>query len=287
MIMKILQRQLLLKQTLFGLSWVGVGALLPFAEANAPVFSYQPWLYILLAFLCARFAGMNLNRLIDRHFDAQNARTKDRPLPKGEITPISCFIQAVLFLSGFVFVAWLLNPLCFFLSFFVVVLIVLYSYTKRFTFFCHFVLGAIHFFAPVSAWAAVTGTLSVAPILLGVALFLSIAAGDIIYACQDIEFDRKIGLHSIPAAVGCKRACLISRYLHIASVICLWVLSNIFGSPLLYLATSLIACLYASSHVKLGRGDFGFDAMFSFINTLSGVILFVFTLGEMLWHASW
>lgn len=284
---KILQRQLLLKQTLFGLSWVGVGALLPYVDANAPNFSFRPWTLILIAFLCARFAGMSLNRLIDRHYDAANERTKDRPIPKGEISPLSCLIQSIFFLLSFIFVAWMLNPLCFSLSFFVAGVIILYSYTKRFTFLCHFVLGSIHFFAPVAAWAAVTGTITLAPLLLGAALFLSIAAGDIIYACQDVEFDRKIGLYSIPAAVGTKRACLIARYLHIASVLCLWVLSNIFGSPMLFLATSLIACLYASSHVKLSRGDFGFDRMFSFINTLSGVILFVFTLGEMLWHASW
>lgn len=279
-----MQRQLLIKQTLFGLSWLAVGALLPYAKAAAPAFSLQTWALIVLAFTLARFSGMHLNRLIDLRYDSLNERTKNRPLPKGELSSRACLVQALTFMLGFFFIAWTINPLCGKLSFVVGSIIALYSYAKRFTRLCHLILGSVHFFAPVCAWAAVTGSLSLAPVLLGSALLLSIAAGDIIYACQDIEFDRKIGLYSVPASFGTKRACLIAQVLHVASVCCLWALSNLMGSPMLFLATSLVACLYASFHVKLNRGDVGFDTMFSFINTLSGAILFIFTLGEIAWH---
>lgn len=287
MIMKILQRQLLIRQTLFGVSWLGVGALLPYAQPSQPAFSLITWLYLFISFVAARFGGMSLNRLIDMRFDALNERTQDRPLPRQEMTKEACLFQSILFMAIFVLSAWLVNPICGLLSIAISGIIVLYSFTKRFTRLCHFVLGSIHFFVPVCAWAAVTGQVTQASIFLGLSLFFSIAAGDIIYACQDIEFDRKMGLYSLPAALGATKACTCARLLHVASVICLWCVSQLLGSPMLFLATSLVACLYASSHVKLARGDYGFDAMFSFINTLSGVILFVFTLGEIAWHASW
>lgn len=287
MIMKILQRQLLIKQTLFGISWLGVGALLPYAQPMAPAFSFHTWLFMILGFVSCRFAGMSLNRLIDHSYDAMNPRTKDRPLPKGELSIKACIWQSALFLTIFLVAAWAINPLCGALSVIIGALVFLYSFTKRFTKLCHFVLGSVHFFAPVCAWAAITGEVTLAPIFLGLSLFFSIAAGDIIYACQDLEFDREVGLYSIPAAMGAQNACLFARVLHVASVICLWSVSQLLGSPMLFLATSLVACLYASSHVKLARGDFGHEAMFAFINTVSGVILFIFTLGEMAWHASW
>src|SRR5262249_22608200 len=156
-------------------------------------------------------------------------RTQDRPLPKGEISERACLMQACSFLFMFLASAWAINSLCGTLSLFISTLLLIYSYTKRFTMLCHFVLGSVHFFAPVCAFAAIVGRIEPAPLLLGAALFFSIAAADIIYACQDIEFDRQNGLCSIPARFGASHSCIISRLLHVASVICLWLLCDTLG----------------------------------------------------------
>src|SRR5690349_14796894 len=107
-----LRRLLLIKQTLFGLSWIGSGALLPFLQRDIPPFKLSSWVLLTLAFISARFSGMCFNSLFDRTFDARNPRTRDRPLPKGEISPQACAIQAILYLAVFFIASWSINGLC-------------------------------------------------------------------------------------------------------------------------------------------------------------------------------
>jgi 4-hydroxybenzoate polyprenyltransferase len=279
---KAINRLLLIKQTLFGLTWLGSSALLPYLQANRPAFCLRSWLLLLVAFLTARFSGMCFNSLFDRSFDAINPRTKDRPLPTGDISPVVCAIQAVLFLAVFLCASWSINPLCGLLSLAVGLAVVLYSLTKRITPLCHFALATIYFFAPFCAWAAVTGEISLMPFLFSLALFLTIAGSDIIYACQDIEFDRKIGLFSMPALLGQTRALVLAAFLHTLAVGALLLEGYMMDSLFLTAAGAVIACVSGFCYLKMVLGQISYMAAFSRINMFSGMILFVFILADLL-----
>lgn len=279
---KAFDRLLLLKQTFFGLTWLGSSALLPYLQRDAPAFCLRSWLLLLVAFITARFSGMCFNSLFDRSFDAKNPRTKDRPLPKGDISPVECAIQAVLFLVIFLMASWSINPLCALLSLAVGSAVVLYSLTKRITPLCHFALGIIYFFAPFCAWAAVTGEISPMPFLFSLALFLTIAASDIIYACQDIDFDRKIGLHSIPARLGPTRALILAGMLHALAVGSLLLEGSILDSGYITAAACLVGAVSAFCYLKLMLGQISYMAAFARINMFSGMILFVFIVADLL-----
>jgi 4-hydroxybenzoate polyprenyltransferase len=277
-----LRRLLLIKQTLFGLTWLGAGALLPFLQKNPPLFSIQPWLLMTVAFITARFSGMCFNSLFDRTFDAKNPRTKDRPLPRGEISPTVCGVMAVTYLLCFFAASWAINSLCGLLSFAVGTSVVLYSLTKRITPLCHIALGAIYFFTPFCAWAAIMGEISPIPFFFGLALFLCIAASDIIYACQDIEFDQIMGLYSIPSRIGEKKSLLLAFGMHVMSAVSLFIESSILGSQLLFVASIFVSCVYLFCYMKLWFGQISYMAAFTNINMLSGLILFVFIVAELL-----
>ncbi|MBS0634654.1 MAG: 4-hydroxybenzoate octaprenyltransferase [Verrucomicrobia bacterium] len=277
-----IRRLLLLKQTLFGLTWIGSGALLPFLQRETPPFKLTSWLLLTLAFISARFSGMCFNSFFDRTFDAKNPRTRDRPLPKGEISPRSCVTQAVLYLAIFFLASWSINSLCGLLSLAVGSSVVLYSLTKRITPLCHFALGSIYFFAPFCAWAAIMGEISPIPFLFGLALFFTIAASDIIYACQDVEFDERMGLYSVPCVYGVTRALIIAALLHTASALSLFLQSYLLGSWFLFTAAACVAFVYTFCYLKLVLGQISYMAAFSRINMLSGMILFVFIVLELL-----
>lgn len=277
-----LRRLLLIRQTLFGLSWIGSGALLPFLQPDIPPFKLSSWVLLCLAFISCRFSGMCFNSLFDRTFDARNPRTRDRPLPKGEISPLSCATQAILYMVIFFIASWCLNSLCGLLSLAVGSSVVLYSLTKRITPLCHFALGSIYFFAPFCAWTAITGEISPMPFLFGLALFFTITASDIIYACQDVEFDERIGLYSIPCKFGIKRALSIAAILHTGSALSLFLQSYLLGSWFLFIAAALVAFVYIFCYLKLLLGQISYMAAFSRINMYSGMILFVFIVAELL-----
>ncbi len=205
-----------LSQTLFGLPFLLAGALLPIT-LGGPFFSYK-WLLILPAFLLARISGMAFNQLIDRDIDRDNPRTTDRVLPRGEANPNEVLLLAWGALIGFLVICYQINLLCLFLAPFVAALLVVYSFMKRVTAMCHFALGLIHFLSPVMASAALTGRVLPASICLGLVAFFIIAAGDILYAMQDYEFDRKRGLFSLPALVGLDQSKKIASWLHIGAL---------------------------------------------------------------------
>ncbi len=189
--------------------------------------------WILIALIAGRNGANALNRWVDRKFDARNPRTSTRHLPSGQIKP-----QEVLWLTAicyviFVFAAWQISWICFVLSPIALVLFTLYSYTKRFTWACHIVLGITCALAPVATWLAVTGNLnSLIPWIIGIVVVLWIAGFDIIYGTQDIEFDRQQGLFSIPARFGFQNALWIARAFHVIMVLLLIALYYL--SPLGY-----------------------------------------------------
>lgn len=201
--------------TIFAMPFALLGFFLGVQDTG--VFRWTDLVLVVACMVFARSAAMAFNRYLDRDIDAANPRTRMREIPAGVISPQQAlrfvFANAVLFMGA----AWLLNPLCFYLSPVALAVILGYSYTKRFTALCHFVLGLGLAMAPIGAYLAVTGRFAVLPLLYGVAVWSWVAGFDIIYALQDEAFDRAYNLHSVPAALGKRRALLWSRGLHFFS----------------------------------------------------------------------
>ena len=183
---------------------------------------------VLVCMVTARNAAMAFNRYLDRHFDALNPRTAIREIPAGILSAES----ALRFVIGnsivFVIATWFINPLCFYLSFVALFVVLFYSYTKRFTALCHLVLGVGLSLAPIGAYLAVTGSFALLPLLFSFAVIFWVSGFDIIYALQDVDFDQSHQLNSIPAALGKKNALMVSRLLHIGSAFCV-SLAGVYG----------------------------------------------------------
>ena len=173
------------------------------------------FILVVLCMVFARSAAMAFNRYLDKNFDALNPRTAIREIPSGIISANSALLFTIVCSVLFMACAFLLNPLCFYLSPVALAVILGYSYTKRFTPLCHLVLGLGLSLAPIGAFLAVTAEFALVPVLFSIAVLLWVSGFDIIYALQDEEFDRVQGLHSIPAAVGKPRALRISEGLHL------------------------------------------------------------------------
>ena len=180
-------------------------------------FSWRTLILVVLAMVFARNAAMGFNRYIDRDIDAKNDRTKVREIPSGKLSPKQALAFVIINSVLFIITTFFINKLAFFLSPVALAVILGYSLTKRFTALCHFVLGLGLSLAPIGAFIAETGRFSLEVILLGVAVLTWVAGFDIIYALQDIEFDKKEKLYSIPAMVGYKKALVISKILHFLS----------------------------------------------------------------------
>ncbi|MFT4666177.1 MAG: 4-hydroxybenzoate polyprenyltransferase [Polaribacter sp.] len=193
-------------------------ALLGFALATIEVGNGINWFTLLLVLFCmifARSAAMAFNRYIDRDIDILNQRTATREIPAGVIQPKSALIFVLLNVTLFVATTWFINPLCFYLSPVALLVILGYSYTKRFTALCHFVLGLGLSFSPIGAYLAVTGSFSIIPVLYSIAVLCWVSGFDIIYAMQDKSFDQEQGLHSVPTFLGLEKSLLLSSFLHV------------------------------------------------------------------------
>ena len=219
--------------TVFALPFALLAFFLGFKFGDSS-FNWKLFGLIILCMVFARSAAMAFNRYIDRSFDARNARTVLREIPAGIIKPTSAILFVLLMAVAFMFCAYWINPLCFYLSPIALLVILGYSYTKRFTWLCHFVLGLGLGLAPVGAYIAVTGQFHVLPILYGIMVMLWVSGFDIIYALQDEEFDRNNHLQSIPGRFGKQTANQISIYLHFACACLLfyiaWYQSQIFST---------------------------------------------------------
>ena len=205
--------------TIFALPFALIGFTLGVNDMSDNIEANFSLLFIevLLCMVFARSAAMSFNRWLDRRFDALNPRTAQREIPAGVIKSDSALIFVIINSVLFIATTWFINPLCFYLSFVALFVILFYSYTKRFTALCHLVLGVGLALAPIGAYIAVTGVFHLVPVLFAFSVFTWVAGFDIIYALQDEEFDRTQKLHSIPAALGKQNALLVSTLLHIAS----------------------------------------------------------------------
>lgn len=204
---------------------------LPFALISALLATHglpERWkiVWILTALISARSAAMAFNRIVDYRFDKHNPRTKGRALVTKTLSMTFAIIFTVAMSIIFIASAWLLNPICFYLSFPTLAVLLLYSYTKRFTSSTHLILGFAIGLAPLGSWLAVNGTFALPPVLLGFAVMFWIAGFDIMYACQDLEFDRQTNLFSLPSRYGIKNALRISSWSHTATIALLLVIAR-------------------------------------------------------------
>ncbi len=266
--------------TVFALPFALMGAIL--AARGIPTPPTLFW--IVLAMVGARSGAMAINRLADQEFDARNPRTQERALPKGIVRRGEVILFTLGSFALFLFAASRLNPLCLKLAPLAMAVLILYSYTKRFTFLSHLMLGLALAIAPLGAWIAVTGETAAAPVVLGIAVLFWVAGFDILYAMADIDFDRAAGLHSIPARFGIPAGMAISRSFHAATLMLLFVLMFLSDLRSFYLAGVLLATgLLVYEHLLLRRyGLKRLDAAFFTTNGLLSISLFGFTLLDVL-----
>jgi 4-hydroxybenzoate polyprenyltransferase len=277
---KIILEMIKFEHTVFALPFAFTGALL--AARGVPAWSTILW--ITVAMVGARSAAMGFNRWADRVFDAENPRTNVRALPKGLVTPAQVILFTVVSSVLLVYAAHRLNTLSFVLSPIALAIVFFYSYTKRFTFLSHAFLGFAISLAPIGAWIAVTGRLEAPALVLGAAVLFWLLGFDVLYALQDMEFDRKAGLHSIPQRFGIGRALWISRIAHAVTMAALFWLYALLSLGWLFLAGVIIAlCLIIYEHTLVKERDLSkLNMAFFNMNGYLSVTIFVFTLLDVL-----
>lgn len=266
--------------TVFALPFALTGALLAAGGIPAP----HQLFWIVMAMIGARTAAMGLNRLIDAEIDARNPRTSSRAIPAGLLGKGTVALWIVTAVILLLYAAARLNPLCLYLSPLALFFLVLYSYCKRFTSLAHLVLGVCLAAAPLGAWVAIRGEISLPPVLLGCAVMFWSAGFDVLYALQDLDFDRSSGLHSIPVKLGVNGSLIVARLFHLAMVILLVLLWLVMAlGPVFLLGLALVAGLLVYEHLLLRHGDLGkLDTAFFNMNGYISVTLFFFTLADLL-----
>lgn len=265
-----------LSHSVFALPFAFTGAIL--AAFGIPSLKQVFW--IAVAMVGARSGAMGLNRIIDRKIDAKNPRTASREIPSGKIKVRDAVIFTCTSLAVFVFAAYNLNPLCMKLSPVAIAVLVIYSYTKRFTWMAHFVLGIAISAAPLGAWIAIRGAFDWEIVPLSIAVVFWLAGFDVLYALQDIEFDRSHGLHSIPQRFGIKRSLIFSRIFHFITWSMLAVNGIIFNLNLVYwIGMFLTAGLLVYEHSLVKHDNLSkLNMAFFNINGYISIAVFVFTL---------
>ena len=268
------------EHSIFALPFALCGAML--AAGGLPTAHQVAW--IIVAMVAARSAAMAFNRLADASIDAANPRTSTRALPAGQLTP--AFVATFVVISSAVFIAAAaeLNRLALWLSPLALAVLLLYSYTKRFTRWSHLVLGFALGIAPSAAWIAVRGSLDPRILLLTAAVTFWVAGFDVLYACQDLDFDRSSGLHSIPRYLGISRALWVARAFHLIMLLLLAALLAAFGMGKLAIAgVAVVAVLLAYEHSLVSAGDLRkLNAAFFTMNGVISVVFFVFVAGDLL-----
>jgi 4-hydroxybenzoate polyprenyltransferase len=273
-------RMIKISHSIFALPFALTAAVI--AAGGVP--SVYKLFWIVVAMVGARSGAMGLNRFIDRKIDALNPRTRNRELPSGKIKPVEALIFSTISLALLVFAAYMLNPLCFKLSPLAIAIVAGYSFTKRFTWGAHFVLGLALSLAPLGAWIAVRGTFELAALPLVLAVLFWLPGFDILYALMDVEFDRKHGIYSIPARFGISRSLMLARFLHLLSWSFLIMNGLLFELGTIYWIGLLIAgVLFVYEHALVRADDLSrLNMAFLNMNGYISVTIFVFTLGDYL-----
>lgn len=261
---------------------------LPFAYATLFLVaggwpSIDDFIWITLAMVGGRTLGMGLNRIIDARVDAANPRTATRAIPAGRLSSAkaAAFTAAAAVLM--IVSVYQLHPVCRWCWPLPVVAMTVYPYAKRFTPFAHLFLGLVYFMIPTAVWIAVTGQLSVVAITLGIGAALWVAGFDIIYACQDVEVDRREGLRSIPADYGVPVALGVARAFHAGFIVCLYIVAQMIHAGSWYYAGILLVTLaFIYEHRLVSPRDLSrVNAAFFTVNGVVSIVLFVLIALEM------
>lgn len=261
--------------TVFSLSFAFISMLLVSRGLPSP----YTILWILVAFMGARTGANAINRVIDAEIDARNPRTSTRQLPQGLIKKKEVIIFSSVCFIVMVIAAAMLNPLCLLLSPIALFLLIIYSYTKRFTWACHLVLGITSAIAPVGAWLAVSGRLDWLPLFIGAANTLWVAGFDIIYGSQDYDFDTANGLHSMATRFGVKNALRIAAFFHAVTMVLLvivGILSQQLG-VIYFIGLAIISILFVIEHRLVSPDNLANVKVASYsINQLVSIVFLVF-----------
>ncbi len=238
---------------------------------------------VILCMVFARSAAMAFNRYLDRQYDERNPRTAIREIPAGVISAKNALVLTILSSLAFIASAFFINQLCFFLSPVALLVILGYSYTKRFTALCHLVLGLGLSLAPIGSYLAVTGQFDLVPVLFSFAVIFWVSGFDIIYALQDEEFDRSQNLYSIPASVGKRKALRISEGLHILSAACVIIAGMEAKFGLLYwLGFAIFAGMLIYQHSLVKPGDLSrVNIAFMTANGVASVLFAIFVISDL------
>ncbi|HET7219356.1 MAG TPA: 4-hydroxybenzoate octaprenyltransferase [Vicinamibacterales bacterium] len=244
--------------SVFALPFALTGAILALKATSGWTSASLLWtlLWIVVAMVAARSAAMGFNRLVDARYDALNPRTSSRELPRGAMTTREATTFVVAASAVFVWAAWKLGPVCFVLSPVALAIVFWYSMAKRFTSYTQLFLGLAMAVAPVGGWLAAGGRGGWEPWLLGAAIGTWVGGFDVLYACQDLEFDRAHGLRSIPVRFGLKRALLISRAMHVVTIGCFLLLGVVADLGWIYIAGVIgVAALLAWEQSMVSEHD--------------------------------
>jgi 4-hydroxybenzoate polyprenyltransferase len=277
------------EHSVFALPFALTGAMLAWRDSGFET-ERLGWriFWIVVAMVGARSAGMAFNRLLDADVDGRNPRTRMRHLPAGILSKTFGWGFVAVSSALFLIAARMLNPLCFILAPVALGVVMFYSFTKRFTSFSHVVLGFALGIAPAAAWIAMRGSLDARILLLTAAVTFWTAGFDIIYSCQDYEFDLREGLFSLPKRFGISGALWIARGLHVAMIGCLLALIGVFELGFFAMAgVAAIVALLAYEH-KLVRADdlSRVDAAFFTVNGYVSVLFFLFWAGDIYYAAN-
>jgi len=270
---RILLEMIKFEHTVFALPFAFIGAFL--AAGGVP--SGRIFLFVVLAMVGARTAAMGFNRIVDRKFDALNPRTADRAIPTGSVSLLEAWLMVVLASFLFFFACSMLNRLTLILSPMALGLTFFYSLTKRFTWFCHVVLGIALAFSPLGGWVAVTGSLQNFPWMLPIGVLFWVAGFDTVYACLDADFDKQIGLHSLPSRFGRRNAFRLAVFFHLIAF-ALFIATGIWvGLNYFYFGgIVLTGCALFYQHIVVNPKDLSrLQLSFFTLNGLISLTLFV------------
>ncbi|SDN37480.1 UbiA-like polyprenyltransferase [Alkalicoccus daliensis] len=282
--LKIILEMIKFEHTIFALPFAFLGAILGSVLVTGSWPAAADWLWITLAMVGARSAAMSLNRVIDAKIDKDNPRTANRAIPAGllSVSETLAFIAVSFFVL--IFSAFQLNMLAVYLLPLAVFFLVFYSYTKRFTWFCHVFLGITIGLAPLGGWVAAAGTLSWEAFVLFAAVALWTAGFDVIYATQDAEYDKNVKLHSIPSHFGIPRALTFARGFHMVSFAAMVTLVLITPLSWIFLAgTLIVGAIMVYEHSLVSPNDLSrVNVAFFTMNGIISLVMLSFTIGDLL-----
>ena len=268
--------------TIFAMPFAFIGF---FLATTSYEFEWITLVYVILCMVFARSAAMAFNRYIDRDIDKENPRTSEiREIPNGSIKPNSALIFVIISSLLFIGTTYFINDICFYLSPIALLVVLGYSYTKRFTSLCHLVLGLGLSLSPIGAYLAVTGKFDIIPVLFSLVVLFWVSGFDIIYSLQDEEFDKEQKLHSIPVLLGKKNALILSKLLHFLAIIILSQIGNYedFGK-FYWIGFCVFTSLLIYQHTLVKHNDLSkVNLAFFTTNGIASVIFGIFVILELL-----